>query len=71
MYYSHFTYRACLNLNVKFKVCKSMYHRTIQINRPARPRTQHDYHHDTKEKPEGATAVIELLMMGGKMPETC
>ena len=40
-------------------------------DRPARPRTQHDYHHDTKVKPEAATAVIELLMMGGKTPETC
>jgi hypothetical protein len=39
--------------------------------RPARPRTQHDYHHDTKVKTEAATAVIELLMMGGKTPETC
>jgi hypothetical protein len=37
---------------------------------PARPQTQHDYHHDTKVKPEAATAVIELLMMGGKTPET-
>jgi hypothetical protein len=33
--------------------------------------TQHDCHHDTKVKPESATAVIELLMMGGKTPETC
>jgi len=40
-------------------------------DRPARPRTQHDYHHDTKVKPEAAIAVIELLMMGGKTPETC
>src|SRR5215475_5946278 len=39
--------------------------------RSARPRTQHDYHHDTKVKPEAATAVTELLMMGGKTPETC
>ena len=39
--------------------------------RPARPRTQHDCHHDTKVKPEAATAVIELLMTGGKTPETC
>ena len=38
--------------------------------RPARPRTQHDDHHFTKVKPEAATAVIELLMMGGKTPET-
>ena len=38
---------------------------------PARPRTQHDCHHDTKVKPEAATAVTELPMMGGKTPETC
>jgi len=31
----------------------------------------YDYHHDTKVKPEAATAVIELLVMGGKTPETC
>ena len=33
---------------------------------------QHDYHHDTKVKPEAATAVIELLMMdwwAGKRPK--
>jgi hypothetical protein len=39
--------------------------------RPDRPQTQHDCHHDMKVKPEAATAVIELLMMGGKTPETC
>ena len=39
--------------------------------RQARPRTQHDYHQDTKVTPEPATAVIELLMMGGKTTETC
>jgi hypothetical protein len=39
--------------------------------RPARPRTQHHRHHDTKVKPEAGTAVTELLMMGGKTPETC
>jgi (2Fe-2S) ferredoxin len=39
--------------------------------RPAQPQTQHDFHHYTKVKPEAATAVIELLMMGGKTPETC
>jgi hypothetical protein len=37
----------------------------------ARPRTQHDYHHYTKVKPEAATAAIEFLMMGGKRPEIC
>jgi hypothetical protein len=40
-------------------------------SRPTRPQTQHDCHHHTNLKPEVATAVIELLMMGGKMPETC
>ena len=38
---------------------------------PAWPRTQHGYHHDTKVKPEAANAVVELLIMGEKMPETC
>jgi hypothetical protein len=39
--------------------------------RPPRPRTQNNCHHDTKVKPEVATAVIELLTMGGKTPEKC
>jgi hypothetical protein len=34
-----------------------------------RPQAQRDYHHDTKVKPEAATAVIELLIMGGKNPK--
>jgi len=41
------------------------------LGRSARPRTQHDYHHDTKVKPEAANAVIELLTMGGKTSGTC
>ena len=41
------------------------------IKSSARPRKQHDCRHDTKAKPEAATAVTELLMMGGKTPETC
>jgi hypothetical protein len=40
------------------------------VNRPDHDQ-QHDYLHDTKVNPEAATAVIELLMMGGKTPETC
>jgi hypothetical protein len=40
-------------------------------DRPAGSRIQHDCHHDTKVKPEAATVVIELLMMGGKTPEIC
>jgi len=32
---------------------------------------QHCYHHTPTVKPEAATAVVELLMMGVTMPETC
>jgi hypothetical protein len=32
---------------------------------------QHGYHHAPTVKREAATAVIELLMMGIRMPETC
>jgi len=32
---------------------------------------QHCYHHAPKVKPEAATAVVELLMMGARTPETC
>ena len=32
---------------------------------------QHCYHHAPTVKPEVATAVVELLMMGMRMPETC
>jgi len=32
---------------------------------------QHCYHHAPMVKPEAATAVVGLLMMGMRMPETC
>jgi len=32
---------------------------------------QHCYHHAPTVKPEAATAVVELLMIGGRTPETC
>jgi hypothetical protein len=32
---------------------------------------QHNYHHAPTVKPEAATAVVELLMMGVRTPETC
>jgi hypothetical protein len=45
--------------------------RAMFVIGPAGPTTNtHDCHHDTKVKPEAATAVTELLMMGGKTPET-
>jgi hypothetical protein len=31
---------------------------------------QHCYHHAPKVKPEAATGVVELLMMGVRTPET-
>jgi len=32
---------------------------------------QHCYHHAPTIKPEAASVVVELLMMGVRMPETC
>jgi hypothetical protein len=32
---------------------------------------QHCYHHAPTVKPEAATAVVELLMMGVRTPEAC
>jgi hypothetical protein len=32
---------------------------------------QHCYHYAPMVKPEAATAVVELLMMGMRTPETC
>jgi hypothetical protein len=45
--------------------------RAVFVFGSAQPRTQNDCHHDTKVKSKAAIAVIELLMMGVKMPETC
>jgi len=47
-------------------------HAVFMVAPAGRPdHEQHSYRHDTKVKPEAATAVIELLMTGGKTPETC
>jgi hypothetical protein len=32
---------------------------------------QHCYHHAPTVKPEAATAVVEVLLMGMRMPEIC
>jgi hypothetical protein len=32
---------------------------------------QHCYYHAPKVKPEADTAVVDLLMMGVRTPETC
>jgi len=39
-------------------------------NRPDHDQ-QHCYHHAPTVKSEAATAVVELLMMGVRTPETC
>jgi len=39
-------------------------------NRPDHDQ-QHCYHHTATVKPEAATTVVELLMMGVRMPEMC
>jgi len=59
----------CHRVTTQLQLINISYHG--RTGRPARPRTQHGYHHDTKVKPEATTAVIELLMMDGKTPETC
>jgi hypothetical protein len=40
------------------------------VNRPDYDH-QHCYHHAPTVKPEAATAVVELLIMSVRMPETC
>jgi hypothetical protein len=46
--------------------------RAVGRGRAGRPDhdQQHCYHHAPKVKPEAATAVVELLMMGVRTPET-
>jgi hypothetical protein len=40
------------------------------VNRPNHDQ-QHCYHHAPTVKPEADTAVVELLMMDVRTPETC
>jgi hypothetical protein len=35
------------------------------------PTTTNNYHHAPKVKPEATIAVVELLIMGVRTPETC
>ena len=54
---------------------RSDFHIYIYIYIYIRTRPDHDqqhcYHHAPTVKPETATAVVELLMMGVEAPETC
>jgi hypothetical protein len=43
---------------------------TLHFHRPDHDQ-QHCYLHTPKVKPEAATAVVELLMMDVRTPETC
>jgi hypothetical protein len=40
-----------------------------RAGRPGRRRTQDDYHHDTKVKPEAATAIMISWWWAGKLPK--
>ena len=42
-----------------------------ELHQPARPRTTALLSPRSDRKPEAVTVVIELLMMGMRMPETC
>jgi hypothetical protein len=48
-------------------------HSAVGRGRAGRPEhdQQHCYHYSPTVKPESATAVVELLMMGVRTPETC
>jgi hypothetical protein len=45
----------------------------VVVGRVGRPDhdQQHCYHHAPKVKPETALAVVELLVLGVRTPETC
>jgi hypothetical protein len=43
----------------------------LVVVEPGPDHDQHCYHHSPKINPEAATAVVELLMMGVRTPETC
>jgi hypothetical protein len=42
----------------------------VRAGRPEHDQ-QHCYHHAPTVKPEAATALVELLRMGVRTPETC
>ena len=44
--------------------------RFLKVNGPDHDQ-QHCYHHAPTVKPEAANAVVELLMIGVRTPETC
>ena len=54
-----------------FWLCFSFMLELKTMRRPARPRPTALLPPRSNGKPEAATAVIELLMMGMRMPETC
>jgi endonuclease V-like protein UPF0215 family len=60
-------------VGILFLTSERGYIRAVSVVGPA-GRHHHEHsttHHNAKVQPEVATAVIELLMMGGKTPETC
>jgi hypothetical protein len=62
-----------LEICVHFWDFKNLYKSKVGRGRANRPDhdQQHCFHHAQTVKPEAAIAVVELLMMGVKTPETC
>jgi hypothetical protein len=71
--------RHAFNFQQEFQVCKSVHHHTIQINQPTRCNNFSNLLLDVYIQlnmfrcycSTTATAVVELLMMGVRTPETC
>jgi hypothetical protein len=59
---------SCPSSGATTAVAASSY--TVGASRPDHDQ-QHCHHHALKVKPETAAAVVELLMMGVRTPETC
>jgi hypothetical protein len=53
-----------LDVHVQLNMFRASSHPSSEVQ-------QHCYHHVPTVKPEAATAVVELLMMGVRTPETC
>ena len=56
--------------NLQVRASSHNSNKSTKHNRPDHDQ-QYCYHHAPTVKPEAATAVVELLMMGVRTPETC
>jgi uncharacterized protein YqgC (DUF456 family) len=65
------TWRLCTALHVSGVLTPIIRNPTTAVAAPGFTFVSWCYHHDTKVKPEVATAVVGLLMMGVRTSETC